>query len=407
MKKKSSGKVKILVVCQYYYPEPFRITDICEELVRRGHKVTVLTGLPNYPEGEIHPEYKFGKNRNETINGVQVKRVLEIPRGKSKAQLFLNYFSFALSGSIKSLNLKKDFDVIFVNQLSPVFMTIPAIVYKKVYNKKLFLYCLDLWPASLASGGISQENSIYKIIKKISKWIYQSADGIAVTSKMFIRYFDQDLKVDTNKISYLPQYAEDLFGEDNTNNKLNNDFNLVFAGNVGVMQSVETIVEAAKILKENNKIIFHIVGDGTSLEGCKALATLYELDNVIFYGRKPITDMPNYYNMADVMLLTLKKDDLISYTLPGKVQSYMAAGKPIVASIDGEGQRLINEANCGYASEAENPKLLAENILKMSTDAKMDLLGINSLNYYRKEFNKQKFMDSLESELILLGDSNV
>lgn len=124
---------------------------------------------------------------------------------------------------------------------------------------------------------------------------------------MFIRYFDQDLKVDTNKISYLPQYAEDLFGEDNTNNKLNNDFNLVFAGNVGVMQSVETIVEAAKILKENNKIIFHIVGDGTSLEGCKALATLYELDNVIFYGRKPITDMPNYYNMADVMLLTLKK----------------------------------------------------------------------------------------------------
>lgn len=399
--------MKILVVCQYYYPEPFRISDICEELVLRGHKVTVLTGLPNYPEGVTDPRYKFGRKRNEIINGVHVKRVFEIPRGNSKVQLFLNYFSFALSGSIKSLTLKSDFDVVFVNQLSPVFMAIPAILYKKIYNKKLFLYCLDLWPASLASGGIDQGNRIYRIIKKISRWIYQSADGIAVTSKMFIRYFEQELKLNTKIIRYVPQYAEDLFGENNSITKENNDFNLVFAGNIGVMQSVETIIEAAAILKENDRIKFHIVGDGTSLEACKELVNSYDLKNVYFYGRKPLSDMPYYYSMADAMLLTLKKDELISYTLPGKVQSYMAAGKPIIASIDGEGQRLVNEANCGYASEAENSKLLADNILKISSANELELLGINSLNYYKREFNKEKFMNSLETELTLLGDANV
>ena len=399
--------MKILVVCQYYYPEPFRIPNICEELVLRGHKVTVLTGLPNYPEGITDPSYKFGKKRNEIINGVHVKRVFEIPRGNSKVQLFLNYFSFALSGSIKSLTLKSDFDVVFVNQLSPVFMAIPAILYKRIYNKKLFLYCLDLWPASLASGGISRESSIYKMFKKISKWIYQSADGIGVTSKMFVRYFEQELNLNTSIIRYIPQYAEDLFGENNSAPKGNSDFNLVFAGNVGVMQSVETIIEAAAILKENDKIKFHIVGDGTSLEACKELAKSYNLKNVYFYGRKPLTDMPYYYNIADAMLLTLKKDDLISYTIPGKVQSYMAAGKPIVASIDGEGQRLIKEAKCGFAAEAENHKMLADNIIKISDYEDIKSFSFNSLQYYNKEFNKEKFIINLEKELIKLGDLDV
>ena len=155
--------MKILVVCQYYYPEPFRISDMCETLVEKGHEVTVLTGLPNYPEGQILGDYRYCRNRNEVLNGVKVIRSFEIGRGNNKLKLFLNYLSFAVSGSLKAFFMNEKFDVVLVNQLSPVMMGIPAIVYKKKHKKKILLYCLDLWPDSLAAGGIQKSSIIYKV----------------------------------------------------------------------------------------------------------------------------------------------------------------------------------------------------------------------------------------------------
>lgn len=399
-------KMKILVVCQYYYPEPFRITDICESLATRGHEVTVLTGLPNYPEGEILKEYR--KKRKEKLNGVNVIRCYEIGRGNNKIKLFLNYVSYALSATFRAIFMKNDYDVILVNQLSPVMMGIPAIVYKKIYKKNILLYCLDLWPDSLAAGGIREDSIIYKSFYRLSKWIYSSADSILITSSMFENYFRDVLKLNKIKIKHLPQYAEDLFNIDAESepetifSDENKQFNFVFAGNIGDMQSVETIIRAANELKHIENIVFHIVGDGSKLYDCKALSNELNLRNIKFYGRKPIEDMPKYYAMADAMLITLKANKNLSLTLPGKIQSYMATGKPILGAIDGETKRVIEKAACGYISEAENYRALAEIIKTFCNSSDIEQMGKNAYKFYLDNYSKEKFMTVLEDELFSL-----
>lgn len=393
--------MKILMVCQYYYPEPFRISDICETLAKNGHDVTVLTGLPNYPEGKIYDNYRRGQKRKEIINGVEVIRSFEIGRGSSKLGLLLNYFSFAASASLKAMFMKDDFDIVLVNQLSPIMMGIPAIIYKKKHNKKMLLYCLDLWPASLAAGGIKENSLIYKIFLKISKWIYNSADLILVTSKMFKSYLNDIIGLIDKNVKHLPQYAEDLFSQ-SLDTIEHDDLNFVFAGNIGDMQSVETIIKAANELKHNTKIIFHIVGDGSRLDVCKQLAEGFGLSNVVFYGRCPVNEMPYYYGLADAMLITLKDNEVLSYTLPGKIQSYMAAGKPIIGAINGEAKYVIEEAECGFCCDAEDYKSLANLVLKFCDSNKKEQMGLNAQKFYFKNYSKEKFMEQLENAIISL-----
>lgn len=390
--------MKILVVCQYYYPEPFRISDICEKLVEKGHEVSVLTGLPNYPEGEIYEKYKNKKNRIETINGVNVIRTFEKGRGNNKISLFLNYLSFTISGSLKALFLKGKFDVILVNQLSPILMGVPAIIYKKKNRKKILLYCLDLWPSSLAAGGVKNNSVVYKIFLKISKWIYNSADSILVTSEMFKEYFKEVLKIDDKNIDSLPQYAEDLF-ENCKENLDENLFNFVFAGNIGDLQSVETIILAANELKQNKNIVFHIVGDGSKLKECKGLSKKLKLSNLKFYGRRPVEEMLYFYGMANAMLLTLKADKTISYTLPGKVQSYMISKKAILGAIDGEAMNVIKRSECGLCCPAEDYKGFAKIILEFCNNKNNGEMAEKSYKYYLENFTKDSFMNKLEKKL--------
>lgn len=395
--------MKILVVCQYYYPEPFRISDVCESLVNIGHEVTVLTGLPNYPEGRVLDEFRNGKRREEVINGVNVIRCYEIGRGNNNLKLFLNYFSFVASASYKAMFMNEEFDVVFVNQLSPVMMGIPAMVYKRKHNKKLLLYCLDLWPSSLAAGGVKEGSFIYYIFFKISKWIYNSADMILVTSSSFKNYFETTLGIRTKNIKHLPQYAEDVFNK-GVDAKLNSEkFNFVFAGNIGDIQSVETIIRAANELSDYPNIIFHIVGDGSKMDECKQLSTSLNINNVVFYGRRPIDEMPYFFGMADAMLVTLKDNKTLSYTLPGKIQSYLAAGKPIIGSINGETSRVIEKADCGFCCEAEDYRSFANLILQFCSSEKKDKMAFNAQQFYIENYSKDQFITDLESALSSLG----
>jgi glycosyltransferase involved in cell wall biosynthesis len=396
--------MKILVVCQYYYPEPFRITDICEALVQKSHQVTVLTGLPNYPEGRVLDDYRHGKKRFELLNGVNIIRCFEIGRGKSRFKLFLNYFSYAISATWKTLFLKGEYDVVFIFQLSPIMMAIPGIIYKKKHKKKILLYCQDLWPDSLEAGGIKKNTIIYNIFFRISKWIYRSADLIFISSYMFKNYFENILKVNTVNIKYLPNYAEDLFAQSvmlQTNNKSGN-YNFIFAGNIGEVQSVDTIIKAAHQLKNHSNITFHIIGYGSKFDDCKQLNDRLGLTNVLFYGRRPIEEMPKYYSMADAMLVTLKENKILSFTLPAKVQSYMAAGKPIIGSIDGETKRVIEDANCGFCCQAEDYEGLAQIILKFCMSGNKEQMALNAKKYYDKNFNKGHFLATLEQALFSL-----
>ncbi len=393
--------INILVVCQRYYPEPFRITDICKGLIDRGHKVTVLTGLPNYPEGNIYEGYKLHKRKIEIIDGIKVIRCREMSKGSgSNVRLFFNYFTFMVSSSIKALFLNEDFDVIFSNQLSPVSMVVPAIILKRRKNKKLLIYCMDIWPASLAAGGIKEGSLIYKFFLKFSRGIYKSADNICVTSRGFKNYFSNVLDIDDT--AYLPQYSEDIFKDYNRNDikKSGETLDLVFAGCIGRTQGIDTIIKATKILKGKIPLKIHILGDGVELDNYKNLAKQLNVNDIVkFYGRKPVQDMPRYYSMADAMIVTLRKSGAISNTLPGKVQTYMAEGKPILGAADGETMDIINEAKCGFCCEAESEQEFAKVILKFYNCNNKEELGINSYKYYQQNFTREHFLNSLENKL--------
>ena len=383
--------MKILVVCQYYYPEPFRLPDLCEEMVQRGHSVTILTGVPNYPMGEIYPGYEKGKKRVEDINGVHVIRTWTYPRGTGAIKRFLNYFSYPISAWFKAGKLSSDFDVVLVNQQSPVMMCWPAIRYGKKHHKPVIMYCMDLWPASLVAGGVGTNSFIYRMFYRLSRNAYRAMGKILVTSQMFKDYLKEQFGIEESKMSYLPQYAEGIFEYLKPRNPDGNT-NLVFAGNIGTAQSLDTVIDAAAQVPE---VKVHLVGDGVELERLRDKAGT----NVVFHGRQPLEDMPKYYAMADAMIVSLQADPVLSLTLPGKVQTYMASGKPIIGVADGETKATIEDAHCGYCGRAEDVDELVKNMRRFVESNDKEQLGLNARKYYEEHFLREKFMDKLESEL--------
>lgn len=388
--------MKVLVVCQHFYPENFRINDICYELVKKGHDVTVLTGLPNYPEGKVLKEYKWFKNRNQVINGVKIKRCSLVGRGKSTLMMGINYLWFAFFGSLKAMFMKKDFDIVYVFQISPITMAWPAILVKKIKKIPLIIHCLDQWPISVTVGPIKKESFIYKILYKISRWTYNQADTITLSSKSFEKYFIDVLNISKKekKLIYYPSYAESCY--EGIKKEKNDKFDLVFAGNIGPAQSVETIIEAANILKEEKDIFFHIVGDGLSRKNCEELANKYNLKNIKFYGYFPVEEMPRFYSKADAFLITMVSNEVVNNTLPAKIQSYMVAERPIIGAISGEVKDVVTEADCGLCCESLDYKGLAELIKEAKKDKnKLKKWSENSKKYYLKYFEKEKSIEDL------------
>lgn len=387
--------MKILVICQYYSPEPFKVADVCEALVSEGHEVDVVTSFPNYPMGEIYEGYKDGAHRDEILNGVNVHRVFTIGRRSGFVHRILNYYAYCLASTFYVNKIKKDYDVVFVYQLSPVLMANAGIRYKKKHNKKMLLYCLDLWPDSLTLGGIKKDSLIYKHYKKVSQKIYNSADKILVSSNRFKQYLDEMFKINGEKVDYLPQYAEDEFRPVPIIEK--DSVDLTFAGNIGTTQGIETILYAAEKFK-GTSIHFHFYGDGSGLQSLTELSKSLKLDNVTFHGRIPLEDVPEKYAQSDGLIVSLSDNQVLSMSFPGKIQSYMAAGKPIIGSVNGEASEIIKEAQCGFCSPAEDCEGLVECIESfLKSDKK--LLGKNARKYYEKHFKKEDFINQLISEL--------
>lgn len=386
--------MKILVICQHYYPEPFRITDICEELARRGHEVSVITERPNYPMGKIYDGYRRG-HRDEVINGVRVHRCFTIGRHHGAVLQVINYYNFAFFSTRYAKKIKEKFDIVFVNQLTPVMMASAGIAYKKKHRVPLVMYTLDLWPDSLVAGGIKRNSWIYRHYHKVSEKIYKQADKILITSSSFADYFERQFGIGNTE--YLPQYAESLFDPEECHKTPNGKVDLMFAGNIGVMQSVETIVKAAELTQDIDNLTWHIVGDGVEYEKIKSLAA--GNNHIVIHGRKSLAEMPTYYRMADAMLVTMKNDPIISYTLPGKVQTYMAAGKPIIGAINGETEKVIENAACGYCAEAESAEGLAACVRRFVESSEQNLMGENAERYYQANFSEQHFFEILEKRL--------
>lgn len=389
--------MKILVVCQYYYPERFRINDICEQLAKKGHAVTVLTGLPNYPAGRVPAEYRWFKKRREIINDVKVMRCFELGRKTGTFSLALNYVSFMIAASVKALFISKDIDIIFVYQLSPVTMALAGIVMKKRTKKPLYLYCCDIWPESAKIKINNEKSVVFCLLKRISKYIYSRCDMISVTSRPFIDYLADSHKISADKINYMPQHAEDDYMNIRTS-KNNDTVDFVFMGNIGMAQDIGCILSAAEHIKQTPGFKIHFVGDGSCLNECKLLAAQKGLEGIAeFHGSYPLEQIHKFYSLADVCILTLKADSLIGHTIPSKLQGYMAAGKPVIGAIDGPAREIIEESGCGICVSAGDSIALAgamrEFIINFS--AYKDC-GEKGRLYYNKHFTKEMYISKLE-----------
>lgn len=393
--------MKILVITQYFWPEEFRINDICKGLKEAGHEVEVLTGLPNYPNGKIFEGFSYFKRGPKEYEGIKVRRVGMIPRGKNNSiMLALNYISFMLSASIRIIPLLfKKYDRIFVFQVSPLTTAVPAIILSKIKKIPSYIYVQDLWPETFYSIVNVSNEEVRKIMKKICNKIYDAFDKLLIASRGY-----QDILVkegiDKNKLEYFPQWAEDFYSKDDSNEELRDDFIVTFAGNIGKAQSVDTIIEAANLAKNNENIKWQILGDGSEFEYIKNLVDKYSLHkNVNLLGRKPAYEMPNYFSKSDALIVTLKNEDILRVTLPAKVQSYMASGKPILAAISGEGNRIINDSKCGLVCEAEDYVKLYENVIKLFNMSKEErnTLGENGKEYFNKNFTREKLLNQLQT----------
>lgn len=404
--------MRILVVCQHYWPEPFNTSDVCECLAARGHEVTFLTALPNtgMPGGEVPAEYRDEACRNSCRNGVRVIRVPLAPRRTGAINRIKNYLSFWANANKAAAALPDDYDVVLGYQLSPVMQVDPGLVYARKHKKKMLLYCLDLWPVSLTAGGIPEKSLPYRWMRSVSRRIYSQADRIAVTSPLFDEYFRNELGLAISDSAYVPQYAEDTFLEDaepSTDGFDPEKINLTFAGNVGKAQSVSTIVNAAALLKNRADIVFHIVGSGSDLDHCLALSKQLGTNNVIFHGRKPVEQMPSYYAASDAMLVTFEESPMAEYTLPRKVTTYMAAGKPVIAAASGETKRVIEAADCGVCCGVEDAEGLAHICAQFTDQATAShQMGAAARAYYREHFTKERFLDDVERLLKELCEGN-
>lgn len=395
---------KILYICQYFYPETFRGNDIAFHLASKGHEVHVVTGIPNYPKGKFFDGYGLFRKRTEVINGVNVTRLPIIPRGKSKLTLMLNYFSYFIVSWIYILfhAIFNRYDLVFCQQLSPIMMSSAAILYKKLRKVPLYTWVLDLWPESLTAAGGINNRHILSFFDSFVKSEYKWSDKILTSSKSFeasiLKYGDY-----ADKILYYPQWGDAETKDDSfVLPAIPSGFIVMFAGAVGEAHGFECNLNAALLTKEYPNIKWVIVGDGRKLEWVRQFVKDHDLNNtVITLGRYPSQTMPMFFEKADVMLVSLTDSPLFNLYAPAKISSYMAAAKPIVTCLNGEGKEVITDADCGWSVSANDSQGLANLIIKLSQTESSILLskGINGRKYYDNHFEKNKCLERLEKIL--------
>lgn len=390
--------MKILIVTQLYYPEQFQINEIAPELVRRGHDVTVLTGRPNYPQGEIYEGYK--NIRYQKIDGVKIIRVPIHPRKHGPAHLAWNYLSYVVLGNRAAKKLPEGFDIILSYQLSPVTSLYPAVTYKKKHGTPILNYCLDIWPESAQAHVRSDKGLLYKFICRISRKLYQQCDHIAVTSRPFIDYLSEKNGVDIHKMSYIPQHADDSYLSLDLSATDNGIADFMYAGNLGQGQWVDVIIKAAKEIK-NDHFKVHIVGEGSVREKLERLVKDLQVDDkVVFYGNQKRDDMPDFYRKADALLITLRGNNFVGCTMPGKLQAYMACGKPVFGAINGAANETITQAKCGKCAQAGDYKGLAEIMQDyIEHPEQYTQCGDNARAFFKAHFTLDIFMESLEKQM--------
>lgn len=395
----------ILVVSQYFYPETFRINDMCQEWVKRGYQVTVVTGIPNYPMGKIFDGYGLRKKRHEIWNGIEIYRIPLIPRGTSSIGMMANYISFAVSGIIAGLTKKIKADIVFSYEVSPMTQVLTGITFAKKLGVPHYLYVQDLWPENVMTVTGITNPAIIKPIDKMVDYIYKNSDHIFATSPSFVDAIcNRKVKVDRSKVHYWPQYAEEFYqpGEKKPVPEIpeDNSFKVIFTGNIGTAQGLQILPRTAELLKDDN-VKFVMVGDGRYLAEFNAEVENYGVaEKFIMVPRQPAERIPELLAVCDAAFLSFQDAELWRKTIPAKLQSYMACGMPIIASAEGETERVVEEATCGVCCKIGDSEGLAEAVLDMSKQ-NISALEENSRRYFEEHFDKQKLMDEMDCYLDL------
>ena len=398
-------KKHILVISQYFFPEQFRINDMCEEWIARGYKVTVVTGIPNYPIGKFFSGYGLFKKNKEKYKGIDIVRLPIIPRGNNPIMLALNYFSFVISGFFWQLFTKIKADQVFIFEVSPMTQALPGVWYAKRRKLSCFLYVQDLWPENVEIITGIKNQKVINTIGKMVDYIYKNCTKIFTTSQSFKNSISKrDISIE--KITYWPQYAEDFYQSLSTkksfNNKSKNSFNIVFAGNIGSAQGLDILPKAAKILKSKDtitRIRFNIIGDGRYKNILIKTVNDYNVGDMFnFIDKQPAEKIPGFMAVNDAAFICLTKSPLFKMTIPAKLQSYMACGIPIIASAGGETSQIIEEAHAGLTASPGDEQKLAEIILEMANKTEKDIVefGKNAKNYSDLYFNKTILMDQMD-----------
>ncbi len=397
--------MRILIVTQYFWPENFRINDLAQGLVELGHRVTVLTGKPNYPQGRFFEGYRLWGRAQELYGSIEVRRVPLIPRGGGGGwRLALNYLSFALSASMLGpLRCPGPYDLIFVYEPSPVTVGIPARILKWRRKAPVMFWVQDLWPESLSATGAVRSPFLLKLVEQLVRWIYRGCDLVLVQSEAFLPSISL-LGVDPARILYFPNSAEDLYqpvsrAELPEHGSLPKGFRVMFAGNIGAAQSVDTILGAAERLRGNPDIHWVILGEGREASRLAAEIARRDLAGQVHLpGQHPLESMPAWFAQADVLLATLRRDPIFALTVPAKIQSYMACARPIIAALDGEGGRIVTTAGCGLAVPAEDPEALAKAVLNMYNMRALEReeMGRRGRIYFEANFERNSLLRRLD-----------
>jgi len=395
----------ILIVTQYFWPESFVVNGLVSDLKIRGHDVEVLTGLPNYPSGVIYNGYSLFKGPwTEVYGGATVHRVFLFPRGVGFLRLAINYFSFVIGGSLRALFLKNKYDIILCFALSPITSCLPAILLRCLRKIPLVVWVQDLWPESISAVGAVKSEKVINLTGKLVRFIYQRCDVILTQSQAF-RNSVLKWGGTENKIHYIPNWAEPFVENEiipEWVEQLPKGFKIGFAGNIGKAQDMATLIETAELLRQYADIKWIIVGDGSEKAWLDSEIKKRKLEDIIFtVGKKPYNEMLPFFSTCDTLYVSLTDEFIFSLTIPSKIQAYMSAAKPIVASLNGEGARILAEAEAGLSASSESPTELSKVILQLKemSEPQRRQLGLNGLKYFKENFEKSRIVSQIEEIL--------
>ena len=399
--------MRLLVISQYFWPEDFRVNDLVSELIRRGHDVTVLTGRPNYPGGKVFPEFRRHPEQFSTYQGAPIVRVPILPRGTGSIRLVLNYLSYAASATVFGISWMRgrQFDAIFVFEVSPVTVGLPAIALRRLYGWPVAFWVLDQWPETLSAVGAVKSKIALDLIGRLVSFIYRRCDVVLAPSKSLVATIRD--RWHARRVVYFPNWGESAYldGAAVAAPEVpirQGSFDIMFAGNIGESQGFPAILDAAERLGPQSRIRWLIVGDGRMAGWVRDEVSRRGLqDRVLLLGRYPADRMSSFYRHASALLVSLKSEPIFSITIPGKVQSYLAFGLPILAMLDGEGARVVDDAGAGLTCAAGDSRRLAEIALQMAamTEAERAVMGEHGQAYARKEFDRDTLITRLETLL--------